>query len=123
MARIGSFEVTVFRGLMPRARRRYRLKSHAGVDGDGVLFDAYHTGTVDITTRILLPEAQASDLLDAYRAAQEQHLLVIDQFGDQYPDTLVVDIVTQRELVIGGNAHAIGIWTLLPASTPPAGAI
>jgi len=123
MARIGTFEFTVFRGYMPLARRRYRLKSHAGVDGDGVVFDAYHTGPVDITTRVLVPVAQAKPLLEQYRAQQERHLMVIDQFADQYPNTLVVDVVPQREIVIGDNAHVVCIWTLLPPATPPTGAL
>lgn len=123
MARIGSFDVTVFRGYMPLARRSFRLKSHAGVNGDGVVFDAYHTGTVDITTRVLVPVLQAKTLMEQYRALQERHLTVIDQFGDQYPDVLVVDVVPQRELVIGDNAHVVCSWTLLPQSMPPAGAL
>lgn len=123
MARIGSFDITVFRGYMPLARRRFRLKSHAGVDGDGVVFDAYHTGTVDITTRVLVPATQAKTLIEQYRAQQERHLTVIDQFADQYANVLVVDVVPQRELVIGDNAHVVCVWTLLPQSTPPTGAL
>lgn len=123
MARIGSFDITVFRGYMPLARRRYRLTSHSGVDGDGVVFDAYHAGTVDITTRVLVPDTQAKTLMEQYRAQQERHLLVIDQFGDQYPDVLVVDVVPQRELVIGDNAHVVAVWTLLPQALAPTGAL
>ena len=123
MARIGPFDVTVFRGYMPLARRRFRIRSHDGVNGDGVVFDAWHAGPCEITTRILVPVAQAKPLMEQYRAQQERHLTVIDQFGDQYTDVLVLDIVPQREVVIGDNAHVIGLWSLLPQSTPPGGAL
>lgn len=121
MARIGSFDVSVFRGLMPRARRRFRLKGQGGVNGDGVLFDAWHAGTVTITTRTLVPTSQATVLLDQYAAMQEQFVTVLDQFRDIYKDVLVCDVVTQREDVIGDNTHAVAIWTLLPQTIPPDG--
>jgi hypothetical protein len=123
MASIATFNVTVFRGLMPRARRRYRLRSHDGVDGDGVVFDAWHCGTVDITTRILATAAQASALREQYRAQQGRHVTVIDQFAETYDQVLVVDVIVQPEIVIGDNRHVVAIWTLLPQSQPPAGAL
>jgi hypothetical protein len=122
MARIGTYDITVFRGYMPNARRRSRLNSHDGVNGDGVVFDAYHTGTVEITTRVLVPATQAKALRDQYSAQQEKFLTVIDQFGDQYTEVLVVDVAPQRELVIGDEAHVVCSWTLLPQTIPPAGA-
>lgn len=98
MARIGTFDVTVFRGYMPRARRRYRLKSRGGVNGDGVIFDAWHTGTVAITTRVLIATGQVAALLDNYAKMQEAYVTVVDQFGDVYQDVLVVDAVQFRDL-------------------------
>lgn len=123
MARIGSFFVTVFRGYMPRARRRFRLKAHGGVDGDGVVFDAYHTGTVEIITRTLVPDSQAEALVEEYRAQQERHLSITDQFEDDYADVLVCDVVPSKELVVGDEAHVVAVWTLLPQALPPAGAL
>lgn len=122
MASIASLDVTIFRGYMPRARRRFRIRPGNGVNGDGVVFGAYHVGPVSITTRIKVPESQASGQVAAYTALQEQYITVVDQFGDPYENTLVCDVVCERPVVIGGEAEITAVWTFLPETIPPTGA-
>lgn len=125
MPSIGEFAYTTQKGILVPAKQEYVLFKAMGVDGYGVYFDAYRAaGQIIGSILTVADQATAEGLVSAYRSLQASYLpiTIVDQFGDQWPDSLILSVDRLEETWIQNTSLGFRVatkWEVLITATEP----
>ncbi len=125
MAKIGSFTVVVFDGMLQPAHQKIAiLESAPGVDGVAVVTGGWTNEAQPVrTVTEVTSAANAAILWNQYRALHGQVINVLDQFGITWPNVTVLRVGPSRIASAGyGSIWRLEAqWLLLPDTTKPPG--
>lgn len=123
MARIGTFEVQIYIGLLREPQRGKRIHRREGVNGTGVLLGSFVSEVSQVHTEATVAsEAAARSLANAYRGIDGTLVSVVDGHGVEHRQVMVMGVRTSyfKALGIVGGAgandtHVVEAeWDLLP---------
>ncbi len=121
MASIGGITTTIMRGTPPTTKPRVDTWQVPGLDGYGAQLLGEGDSEFDLTTIFYAAsDAAANSKIASCENLQGQLVNVITDFGDTYPNVLVVhmDPAIKRPMIYqGSNAIRVEIhWKLLTAN-------
>jgi hypothetical protein len=107
--------------MRPARRRSAILPAQAGFDGHDVLRDGWSTDPVAIITTIDLSASLAYTRAEQFRRLMSltTGVLVTDPLGLQWPNCIILDVVTTFDMTVTGTYRLTSTWSLLPATTLP----
>jgi hypothetical protein len=124
MASIGSLTGLQFIDRLVRAQYEHRLVTTTGVDGYGVVWDAWRAPpqimrTVEERAVVASIATDTANIEDEYRTLINTTVTVTDQFGVAWLNTLVVAAIPQFSVTVAGLIHVEAEFRLIVESAGP----
>jgi hypothetical protein len=122
MSSIGTNTVQIWRGELKGPRRRLRLHDRNGINGTGLIRQAYRASMSSILTIQTAANAGAANAIEAaYMALEGTEVSVVDCDGVSHESVLVFAVETRKDVrskILGGAAtsdlyEVEGRWQLM----------
>jgi len=119
--KISTYEFIGWDGRITLASRPFREVTRPGVNGSGIIFDAWRTSIATITTSTVADDTQTRDrLIDSYRGLIGKNVAVTEPTGRTYDKALIIDAVPiWHQTLITDQWLITTTWKLLTSATAP----
>lgn len=120
MAAIGQLTFIGWQGRLYPAEPEYELTKRQGLDGYGIIYDAWRAEPAEISTREDLASSAVTNRIESYRRLVTTTVQVIDGMGFTWPNCIVVACrVPEPSQNLDGSYRLTSSWLLLPPALRP----
>lgn len=119
MPAVGGFSVTQWKGRLHYAQPDMELIDRQGLDGHGVIYDAWRSEPQDITTRAYVTASSLEFTKNGYRRLIMQTVTVYDSFDARWDNCLIMNCDFIQDMVIGGVYLLTASWVILTPALRP----
>lgn len=120
MPSIGGVTVNQWNGRLHYARPDIEVIERQGLDGRGVIYDAWRTDPQEITTRSLVSAGALLSTEYVFRKMMGLTLTVYDAFEIRWDNCIIMDCDVTHDQMIGGQYLITAVWRILPEAVRPA---
>ena len=120
MPNIGGFVVNQWNGRLHYARPDIDIVERQGLDGRGVIYDAWRAEVQEITTRTITTAGSLGSVEYGYRKTMGLTLTVYDSFEIRWDNCIIIDCDVTHDQMIGGLYLITAVWRILPEAVRPA---